>query len=75
MTDAIAKFVEFFEDATYYYTVMEYVDGITLEYFLEKSQEYLKKGTLTRKDYTSMAKYIMWQLVATLRWMHEAHQC
>merc|ERR1719300_98938 len=29
--DKIAKFVEFFEDATYYYLVTEYVEGITLK--------------------------------------------
>jgi len=73
--DKIATFVEFFEDDTYYYLVTEYVEGITLREFMEQAVQYIGDGSLSRKKYICSVKSILWQLVSTLRWMHEAHRC
>jgi len=73
--DCITKFVDFFEDSSYYYLVMEWVEGVTLRTFMATAQSYLAEGKMTRKEYTVTVKFIMWQLVATLRWMHDAHNC
>merc|ERR1719242_118015 len=73
--DYIAKYVDFFEDSDYYYLVMEYVNGITLQSFVDQALIYLADGRLSRSSYTVVVKYIMWQLITTIQWMQDVHQC
>ena len=73
--DYIVKYVDFFEDQEYFYLVTEHVEGLTLQSFVEQAQSYLVDGTLSRSSYTMAVKYILWQLVTTIRWMQDVHRC
>merc|ERR1719242_1461471 len=73
--DHIAKYVDFFEDSDHYYLVMEYVNGITLQSFVDQALVYLSDGRLSRSSYTVTVKSIMWQLITTIQYMQDIHQC
>lgn len=72
----IGKYIDFFEDDTSYYLVMEYISGnINLKDFVYAAHKYIKKGKLKLKEYQKTIKYLIWQLSVTLRWLHDDINC
>ena len=71
----ISRFLDFFESATHFYLVTEKPSGPTLKDFIHEAHVHLANGRLTQKEYAKVAKYILWQLVATVKWMHDSYQC
>eukprot|EP01084_Bolivina_argentea_P167089 290061_1 len=69
--DTIIKYINFFHSNTDYYLVTEYIDGdMTLKDFIPKLHQYIKQNKLKLKEYQKIIKYLLWQLVATIHWMH-----
>lgn len=74
--DYIVNFVDLFEDDEDYFLVLEYIESETnLQQFVQEAHEYLKKGQLPLKAYQKAIKYIMWQLVVTVKWLHDDMHC
>ena len=62
-----------FESSTDYYLVMEYIESqVTLQEFCHKAHEYIQRGILDRKEWNKILKFISWQLVATIYYMHNS---
>jgi len=51
------------------------VDGMTLQKFVEHTRELIGDGSISQSSHAATVQFIMWQLVTTIRWMHEAQQC
>eukprot|EP01084_Bolivina_argentea_P255989 430812_1 len=66
----IIQYVDFFESDSYFYLVIEYINGITLEQFIIHSHKMIKNDKLSSIEYSKTIKYIMWQLVVTLHSLH-----
>ena len=71
----ITKFIESFEDSDYFYLVMEYVSNMNLKDFVVRAHQYIRSKQLKIKEWKKMCKYIFWQLVVTLYWMHHDLNC
>ena len=71
----IVKFIDFFESESHYYLVTEYVEGMNLKEFVQSAHGYIREGKLELKEYQKTVKYIMWQLIATLRFLHDVFHC
>ena len=71
----IVKFVDFFQSEHDYYLIMEYIDGINLKQFVDKAHQYINDGKLSLKEYQKIIKYIFWQLIALIRWLHDDMHC
>ena len=67
----ICQFIECFHSDTDYFLVMEYIASrTTLREFVEKAHEYITKGLLDKKEWIRIVKFISWQLVVTLHYLH-----
>jgi len=74
--DYIARFVDFFESDAFFYLVTEHVEGISLGQFVEDAFSLMTQGRLSRIDYQKTVKYLFWQMVTTMRWLHDVcHTC
>ena len=71
----ISRFVDFFESSTHFYLITEHQPGPTLKDFIREAHVYLADGRLTQNEYAKVVKFILWQLVATVKWMHDSYQC
>ena len=71
----IPKFIDFFESESHYYLVREYVDGITFKEFIDTAHKYIKDGRLDKREYRKCVKYLMWQFIATFRFLHDIFHC
>jgi len=72
----IVKFIEFFESDTDYYLVTEYIENsMTLKEFVTKSHQYIKNGKLDSKQYKKIIKHLLWQLTASVHWLHNDMNC
>jgi len=72
----ILKYVDFFETQSEYCLVTEWHENaVTIKQFVDQAHLYLTKGLLQRKGYCKTIKYLFWQLLATMRWLHEALGC
>merc|ERR1719499_1524921 len=56
-------------------TVTQWVDGMNLRKFSTTAHELIRDGKLSAKDWSKTCKFIMWQLVATIRWLHDVYHC
>ena len=75
-TEYIAKYIDFFESATDYYLVHEYIEGESnLLQFVQTAHSYIAAGRLDVKVYQKTIKYIMWQLCAVVHWLHNNMHC
>jgi len=74
--DYIVRYYDFFESDTDYFLVMEYIDSeVNLEQFVHTCHQYIANGKLQRKQYLKVVKYLLWQLLVTLSWMHKSMHC
>ena len=55
--------------------VTEWIEGDNLLEFTRKAHELMDEGRLSRKDWSKTVKYILWQLTATIRWLHVVFRC
>ena len=71
----ICNYIEFFEDNSNYYLVLEYIKNETnLIQFVKKVDEYLKCGRMSILHWKSITKFILWQITTTIHWLH-THVC
>ena len=75
MGDYVMNFVDYFESDTHYYLVTENVDGMTLSDFIKEAHLYIRGGRLNLKDYRKIIKFITWQLLSTLYFLHDVYRC
>jgi len=74
--DSIVKYIDFFQNANYYFLVLEYVENcMTLKHFITKSHQYIFEKQLSVKEYQSKIKYIFWHLMRTMDWLHNDMLC
>eukprot|EP01084_Bolivina_argentea_P312939 541832_1 len=67
----IVEYIEMFESDTDYYLVMEYIQSeMNLKQFIAKANEYKNDNKLKLKHYQKIMKYLYWQLIVTINWMH-----
>merc|ERR1712099_183543 len=71
----ICRLISFFESRDAYYVVTEYCGNMTLKKFINKAHQYIKKKQLKVSHWKKICKYIAWQIVATLNWMHNHMNC
>merc|ERR1719361_154587 len=71
----IVKFVDFYESESHFYLVTEWIEGDNLLAFSQRAHELMEEGRLSRKDWNKTVKYILWQLTATIRWLHVVFRC
>jgi len=71
----IAAFVDFFESSTHFYLATEFVSGPTLRQFAREARGYVDQGRLTQRQYAKVVKYVLWQLIVTVRWLHQIQHC
>eukprot|EP01084_Bolivina_argentea_P016946 31640_1 len=74
--DHIIHYIDSFEDESSYYLVMEYIESeMNLKQFVTTAHKYIASNKLQRKHYQKTIKYLFWQLVVTIRWMHHDMLC
>jgi len=67
----ICQFIHSFHSNSDYYLVMEYVSSrTTLRDFVRKAHDFIAKGLLDKKEWIRIVKFISWQLVVTLHYLH-----
>jgi len=71
----VVEFVQFFEFSSHYYLVTEHVDGISLREFVDEAHALIRNGALDTKEWGKVVKFILWQLVVTVRWLHVTMHC
>ena len=71
----MTRFVDFYESDSHYYLVTSWVDGLNLSDFAHKAHALIEEGKMSHKDWFKTVKYIMWQLTATIRWLHDVYGC
>ena len=71
----IAKYIKFFQTENDFYLVMEYVGDNNLGFFVRKCHHYIKQNRLKLSHYKKIIKYIFWQMVTTINWMHDDMNC
>jgi len=72
----ILKFIDFFETQSEYFLVTEWDENlVSTKTFVDRAHVLMAEGLLRRKNYTKTVKYLLWQLLATLQWLHEAIGC
>eukprot|EP01084_Bolivina_argentea_P144617 253682_1 len=70
----ICKYIEFFKDENYYYLVMEHYGKMTLQNWIQIAFEYMRKEQLNTIHYRKIIKYIFWQIVLIIHWLHNEHK-
>merc|ERR1719384_2196845 len=74
--DGIVKYIDFFQNESYYFLVLEYVENcMTLKHFIRESHQYIFEKKLSVKQYQSKIKHIFWHLMRTINWLHNDMQC
>eukprot|EP01084_Bolivina_argentea_P086488 156340_1 len=72
----MCRYIDFFESENDYYLVMENVNNyISLKQFVETAHNYIQNGKLATKVYRKIIKYIIWQLITTIFWLHNDMSC
>eukprot|EP01084_Bolivina_argentea_P287345 493053_1 len=66
----ICKYLDFIETQNAYYLVEEYGGSMSLNKFISIAHKYIKEKKLKSKNWRIVIKYLFWQLVVTLYWMH-----
>jgi len=75
--DCILTFCDSFESDTLcsFSMVVEHIDGISLQHFIQKAHQYMREGRLSKAVFQKKIKYIIWQICTTLLWMHSVYHC
>eukprot|EP01083_Nonionella_stella_P185938 679487_1 len=72
----IIRYIDFFCDEESHYLVMEYIESqMNLKQFASVAHQYIAAGALRRKHYQQIIKYLFWQLMVTIHWMHNDMRC
>eukprot|EP01084_Bolivina_argentea_P211073 359103_1 len=74
--DHIIKYIDCFEDDTAHYLVMEYIESeMNLKQFVAVAHQHIAGRKLHLKRYQKVIKYLLWQLIVTIQWMHDDMRC
>eukprot|EP01084_Bolivina_argentea_P086912 157042_1 len=73
----IIQFVDFFYSQEHYYLVLEHLDDdcMNLKQFVEHAHSYIRNGQLPMHRYLQVIKFIFWQLLVLMEWMHSVMHC
>ena len=72
----IVRYIDFFESDSAYYLVTESVfNQMNLTEFIQISHKLIKDGKLRKKEYNKIVKYIAWQILTILHWLHHDMHC
>ncbi len=72
----MSRYIDFFESQADYYLVLESeTDFMKLKEFVNTAHKYIENGKLKRKEYAKIIKYIMWQLLTAINWLHNDMYC
>eukprot|EP01083_Nonionella_stella_P009425 27169_1 len=71
----ICNFVEFIETEKDYFLVEEYAGNMTLGMFTQQAHEYIKQKRLPKKEWRVFVKFVFWQLIVNMYWMHYDMNC
>eukprot|EP01084_Bolivina_argentea_P250150 419040_1 len=66
----ICKYFDFIETDDAYYLIEEYCGSMTLDTFISTAHKYIKDKKLKVKHWRVIVKYLFWQLIVNLNWMH-----
>eukprot|EP01084_Bolivina_argentea_P012563 23511_1 len=76
MNQYIIKYKDWFKSEDDYFLVIEYIESETnLKQFIAQCQKHIYENKLTLNEYHSKIKYVFWQLVTTIHWLHGKHIC
>ena len=76
INNSVPKYCDFFETDSDYYLVMQYIEkNMTLKQFVNECHRYIQSGKLKLKQYHKIIKFLLWQLAATLYWLHNKIKC
>eukprot|EP01084_Bolivina_argentea_P130106 229709_1 len=67
----ICKYIDFVETDDAYYLIQEHGEYISLDDLILTAHKYIKMKRMKKKHWRIIIKYLFWQLIATLYWMHE----
>ena len=70
----ITKMLNFFESRHNYFMVMEHSGGDFFDFIL-KAHEFVADGTLKIKEWRKFVKYLFYQLVVAVQWLHNTMNC
>eukprot|EP01084_Bolivina_argentea_P257085 433042_1 len=72
----IVQYIDFFESPDHYYLVMEHIQSnMNLKQFVLTCHQHIQRNKLKRSHYQQIIKYLLWQLAATLHWLHNDMKC
>mmetsp|Transcript_49772 Transcript_49772/g.79352 ORF Transcript_49772/g.79352 Transcript_49772/m.79352 type:complete len:452 (-) Transcript_49772:97-1452(-) len=72
----VVQYVDLLQSPSFYYALTEYVEhGINLKQFVDKSWLLIRAGKLKYSHYVKIMKYIYWQIVCTMQWLHVEVKC
>eukprot|EP01084_Bolivina_argentea_P038742 71638_1 len=71
----ICQYIDFVETEDAYYLIQEYGEYISLDELIMTAHKFIKQKRLKKKHWRIVVKYLFWQLIATLFWMHHDMKC
>ena len=71
----IPKIIEFVESDRSFYLIMRHAGNLTLKEFVDTAHDYIQRDMMSIAHWKKICKYISWQIVATLHWMHNDMNC
>lgn len=66
---SFTKYDNFFDDARFYFLSMEHGGSDLFDYIIE-AHELLNAKKLKIKEWRKFTKYLFWQMIVVLRWLH-----
>eukprot|EP01084_Bolivina_argentea_P059029 107749_1 len=75
ITDAVPKFIDFFESLDAYYLVMAKAGNMTVAEFAAHAHLFIDEKKMTVKHWRKIVKYIFYQLSVIIYWLHKCMKC
>ena len=73
--DYIVWYGDLFENSSCFFLVTEWVEGLTMDAFIEKVHGYLRDGKMAQREWAKTIKYICWKIISIFRWLHDVCSC
>lgn len=72
----VVRYRDAFESDTHFYLATEYIaDQYTLCEFVADGLDHVDCGRLGREEYLKVIRYLFWQILVTIHWMHSGVKC
>ena len=74
--DCMIKFIDFFGTSSHWYLVTERIESaVSLKDFVHEAHEYMDADRLPLEHWKNVCKSMLWQLTATLHYLHNVCRC